>query len=308
MIRALAGMLLLVAAGGAAAQPVDDLERDDALALSAAWRLEAGNVRYCDLVAPQTGIQLEDTSVYADPALVRSTYGLVGDIYVGALAETGPGQKAGLRVNMTIAAIDGQDVSALPAPARADPFTRLHQVQDLLDAAAARDGAVSLTTADHRTFRVTAERACRVTVKVDDNQSYANATRDEIRIGRRYVDATGGDPDLVAALIAHEMAHALLNHQALIAASHRAIDVERRTEREADRLSVWLLANAGYPPEAASRLQRTVIVKLTGPLGLDPTHGSPRSRAALVDKETVEMRAAPDRNWMERFVRESRSR
>ncbi len=236
---------------------------------------------------------------------MRSTYGLTGDIYIGALAETGPGTKAGLAVNMTIAAIDGHVLAALPAPSRKNPFTRLHRVQDLLDDAAARDGTVALTPADHRTLRVTAVPACRVTVKVDDEQSYANATRDEIRLGRRYLDATGGDPALIAALLAHEMAHAVLNHQAQIAASHRAIDVVRRTEREADRLSVWLLANAGYPPEAASALQRTVIPRLTGPLGLDPTHGNWRERARLIDAEIATLKGAPDTDWKTRFRREN---
>ena len=202
-------------------------------------------------VARQTGIQLEDTAVYGDPALARRTYGLSGDIYIGALAANAPGANAGLLVNTTIIAIDGQALSALPAPARSDPFTRWHLAQAMLDDAAARDGAVDLTPsepgADHRVIHITAVPACRVTVKVDDRQNYASATRDEIRLGRHYLDAAHGDP----ALIAQEMAHTVLDRQSRIEASHKSFAVVRRTEYEADRLSVWLLANAGYPPTAA---------------------------------------------------------
>lgn len=45
-------LLLLACSSGVMAQPsdnpaVDDLERDDSLALSVAWRLQVGNARFC---------------------------------------------------------------------------------------------------------------------------------------------------------------------------------------------------------------------------------------------------------------------
>ena len=308
MMRVMA-LLLLASSSGVMAQSsdnqaVDDLERDDNLALSVAWRLQVGNERFCRHVARQTGIQLEDTAVYGDPALARSTYGLSGDIYIGALAANAPGANAGLSVNTTIIAIDGQALSALPAPARSDPFTRWQLAQAMLDDAAARDGVVDLTLFDHRVIHITAVPACRVMVKVDDQQNYASANRDEIRLGRHYLDAAHGDPTLIDALIAHEMAHTVLDHQSRIEASHKSLAVVRRTEHEADRLSVWLLANAGYPPEAAIALQRTVIAHLIGPFSIDPTHGGWRSRASRIEREIATLKTAPDTDWPHRFVPE----
>ena len=304
---ALAALLLcggLALADTSGAGPIDDLERDDSLVQSIAWQLQTGNARYCDHAAPMAGIQLEDAAVYDNPALARSTYGLSGDIYVGALAETGPGAAAGLSVNMTVVDIDGHPLAALAAPSRRNPFTRLSRAQAMLDEAAARTGAVELTIADGRAFRVKAIPACQVAFTVDDERSYANATRDDIRLGRRYIDAAHGDPALIAALMAHEMAHAVLDHQSQIIASNRAMSVVRRTEHEADRLSVWLLANAGYPPEAATDLQRDLIAHLLGPLGIDLTHGGWHDRAQRIAKEIVALRAAPDADWPHRFQRE----
>lgn len=298
-------LLLLLSGSVALAEPVDDLERDDSLALSIAWTLQTANARYCERVASSTGIQLEDAAVYDDPALARKTYGLAGDIYVGALAASGPGVSAGLSVNMTLAAISGHALAALPAPERHAPFTRLHQAQAMLDLAAERDGVVELTTADHHVFRVTAVPACAVSVKVDDEQNYANATRDEIRLGRRHLDLANGDTAVIAAMISHEMAHAVLDHQSQIAASRRSLPVIRRTEREADRLSVWLLANAGYPPEAALEFQRIVVAHFNGPLGIDPTHGNWRERSAIIEAEVAVLKSAPDADWRHRFRRET---
>lgn len=299
------GLGLLLLGSAAVAQPVDDLERDDSLAISIAWRLQTANAAFCARSLPATGIQLEDTAVYGDPALARSTYGLSGEIYIGALAQTGPGTAAGLTVNTTITAIDGQAMTALPAPSRHDPFERLRQAQALLDDAAARDRTVTLTTADRNDVQVTTVPACHVLVRIDDEKNYANATRDEIRLGRRHFDDAHGDPDLIAAMIAHEMAHAVLDHQSAVEASHRSLPVVRRTEREADRLSVWLLANAGFPPEAAIRFQQTVIAHYVGFLAFDPSHGSWRDRARVIAAEIATLKSAPDSDWAHRFRREA---
>ena len=134
--------------------------------------------------------------------------------------------------------------------------------------------------------------ACRVRVLVDDGKGYAVATRDEVHIGRRHFAETGGDEAIGAAMIAHELAHAMLDHEAELRVSHRDTAVVRRAEREADRLSVWLLANAGYDPAAALAFQRTVIARHNGFLTMDPTHGGWRERSRVIAAEIDAMNAA----------------
>ena len=112
-----------------------------------------------------------------------------------------------------------------------------------------------------------------------------------------------GDEPLIAAMIAHEMAHAVLDHQTRIEAAHRAVGVVRACEREADRLSIWLLAVAGYDPQAAPRM-----IARIGPgfqiLFPSASHGSWKGRVRDMTAEIATLHAAPDMDWRSRFRRE----
>ncbi len=304
----IAGQIAGMAAGPAMAQPVDDLERDDALVQGIAWRLQTANAAQCTRAGARTGhgtgIMLQDVATYADPALARRFYGLTGDIFVGALADAGPAARAGLAVNSTVAAIDGHPVGTMPPPPASSRFDRVNALQTLLDTPA-DPATVTLTTADGHTFALPAAPVCRFRVKVDDRRDYAETTRDEVHIGRRHLAYARGDTAVIAAMIAHEMAHAVLDHQSAIEAAAATpaatLATTRRTEREADRLSVWLLAQAGYPPEAAITFQRTVIARHAGPLTTDKTHGPWQTRARVIAEEIGVMDGAPDRDWAQRF-------
>jgi hypothetical protein len=74
-------------------------------------------------------------------------------------------------------------------------------------------------------------------------------------IGIDFPAFTYDEPEF-AALVAHELAHNVLGHDAWLDANGRSRLHVRRTEREADRLMPWLLANAGYDPAAAARFWR----------------------------------------------------
>lgn len=304
MIRAGLALLALLGATAAPAQPVDDLQRDDSAALSWLWRLSHASAGQCAESAPMTGLQIEDSAVFADPALAERAYGLAGPIFVGAIAEDSPGAAAGLQVNLALSAIAGQRLADLPPPDAKHPFARQHQVQDLLDTAAARDGSVRLTASDGREFMVTAAPACQVSITVDDGRNYARERAGAIHLGRNHIAETAGHPEWLAAMIAHEMAHAVLNHQAVIAAAHGHTRTVRATEHEADRLSVWLLARAGIDPTAAIGFMRGVIARHNGFLVIDPTHGGWRERVAIIEAEIAVMRSAPDLDWNKRFRRE----
>ena len=118
-----------------------------------------------------------------------------------------------------------------------------------------------------------------------------------MRYQRRALEA------MIAAVLAHELAHAALDHETLLGPGKRSTEAVRRTEREADRLSVWIMANAGYPPEAALRM-----IRLIQPRGLlvipGATHGKASTRAREMAAEIAVMRAQPDTNWALRFRRE----
>ncbi|WP_225207476.1 PDZ domain-containing protein [Novosphingobium huizhouense] len=292
---------VLLAAAPACARPLDDLQQADAVVQTVGWRLSHANARYCTRAAPAIGLILQDAQTFEDPAGARAAYGLAGDIAVAAVAEGGPAAQAGLEANDTVLAIAGAPVAA-PPPTRKDRWARVLALQSRLEDTVAQAGKVTLALAGARTVEVRGQPACRVRFMLDDGGGNASSSRDDVRIGRGLFDSARGDEALVAAVAAHELAHAVLDHQSTLEAND-ALAVVRRTEREADRLSVWLLANAGYPPEAGARLAREVLSRkefLIAPA----SHGGWRSRAADMTAEQAAMAAAPDRDWQRRFRRE----
>lgn len=284
----------------AAAQPVDDLQQDDAQVQTIGWRLSHANAPYCARGAPGIGLLLGDVQTFADPAVARAVYGLTGDIAVAAVAVGGPAEAAGLAANAVVLAVDGEPVG--PAP-RQGSWDRVWALQSRLEQAAAQGGKVALSLDGGRVVTVPAAPSCGVRFILDDAKDNAGATRSQVRIGREALDQLGGDEAMIAAVLAHELAHAALDHETLLGPGKRPTAAVRRTEREADRLSVWIMANAGYPPEAALTMIRRI-----GPRGLlvipGASHGKASTRAREMAAEIAVMRAQPDTNWALRFRRE----
>lgn len=290
----------LAFAAPCAAQPVDDLQQADALVQTIGWKLSHANARFCPHGAPGIGLLLGDVQTFADPALARQAYGLSGDVAVAAVAAGSPAEAAGLAANVVVTAVDGVPIG--PAP-RKGSWDRVWALQSRLEQAAARDGKVSLTLASGRVVTVDGVPSCAVRFILDDAKDNAGATRSQVRIGREALDQLGRDEAMVAAVLSHELAHAALDHETLLGPGRRPAAAVRSTEREADRLSVWIMANAGYPPEAALRM-----IRLIQPRGLlvipGPSHGKASTRAKDMAAEIAVMRAQPDLDWAQRFRRE----
>lgn len=298
---AAAGLALALAlASPSAAQPVDDLQAADARVQSIGWRLSHANARQCQRGTPGIGLLLGDVQTFNDPAAARAAYGLSGDIAVTAVAADGPAATAGLAANRTITAVAGEAIG--PPPPRGS-WDRVWALQTRLEQTAAQTGEVTLKLADGRVVTVKAAPSCGVRFFLDDDSDDAGATRTHVRIGRRMLARLGQNEAQVAALLAHELAHAALDHESVLGPGNRPVAAVRRTEREADRLSVWILANAGYDPAAAPQMVRRISPH--GPfVAAAPTHGKGSTRAALITAEIAAMNAAPDRDWATRFRRE----
>lgn len=300
LMRAALALLMAALAAPAAAQPVDELQQDDALVQTIGWRLSHANARFCARGAPGIGLLLGDAQTFADPALAREVYGLGGDVAVAAVAAGSPAADAGLAANMVVTAVAGVPIGSAP---RRGNWERVWTLQSRLEQAAATIGAVSLTLEDGREVKVRAAPSCAVRFILDDGKDNAIATRSLVRIGRESLDQLGRDEAMIAAVLAHELAHAALDHETVLGSGRRSTAAVRRTEREADRLSVWIMANAGYPPEAALTMIRRI-----GPRGLlvipGASHGKASTRAKEMAAEIAVMRAQPDLDWALRFRRE----
>ena len=295
-----AALLVAVPALAEPAQPtlrvqIEALQALDARVQSVGWRLVSGNAPYCREVAPRIGLTLFDAAGFADPAAVRAALALPGDIAVEAVAADSPAARAGLRPGQALRAVAGQAVAALPAAGPSD-YARLVDLHERIDATLSATGKIAVTDDAGADIAMTGEPACVTRFELLSAGSEAAADGKRVVIGRKLVEALPPDPlrgdELLAAALAHELAHNLLGHRARLAASGRSWGNIKATEREADRLAPWLLANAGYDPQAAVRFFERWGPNFDHGLFATPDHDGWKTRVRTVSAEIATLRSA----------------
>ncbi|MGV2494733.1 PDZ domain-containing protein [Pelagerythrobacter aerophilus] len=314
MIRAAPALALLLAlAQPALAGPREEsavaalaaLQQSDARLLAVGWRLATGNAAYCSDARPAIGLLLQDMAGYAEPETMRKAAGIAGPIAVQAVAPGSPAEAAGLRANDEIVAIDGTVVAALPA-AEEEDWRRLTRLHDAIGSSLAADGKVLVTLFDRGEVTLKGVPACPGRFEIIGGDGAA-AEGKRVVIGRKFVGLSYPEDEFAAA-IAHEFAHNLLRHRVWLDTHGRKWKNVRATEREADRMMPWLLANAGYDPAAALRFMRRWGPDHGGGLFRKRTHEGWDERAETVEAEIALVQAvrAPDgrADWSRHFVRE----
>jgi len=266
-------------------------------------RLAVGGLDLCAGQEWLPGFAVHDLVQY--PPRVRDAasraFGLDRGPGVLALAAGGAAERAGLRPDDILLALDGR-----PPPRTrlaGDSFAEGERVLDALDSAFA-DGRADLLVqrgAERLTIMVVAERGCASRFHL------VAGSRVNARANGRYVEITVGaalyarDDDELAAIIAHEFAHNILGHRTRLDTARvargflgnfgRNARQIRATEVEADRFSIYLLERAGYDPRGAVRFWSRL-----GPRGLDlfgtPTHPDWRRRIQSFEEEIAAIAAA----------------
>jgi hypothetical protein len=219
------------------------------------WRLARGNIGFCPKVVPSVGLQLQDMASYGAPAIARKALGLTGDFAVQTAARGSPAALAGeVTRNREITLLERMDPNSWPA-GKAMDWQRLVWAHDHIEAMLAEHGGVTITFADGGTVRLQPVEVCATRFELMGEGDKAVADGARVVIGIDFPAFAYDEPEF-AALVAHELAHNVLGHDAWLDANGRSRRHVRRTEREADRLMPWLLANAGYDPAAAARFWR----------------------------------------------------
>jgi beta-barrel assembly-enhancing protease len=233
------------------------------------YRLAARNAGWCDRRAPQLGWILGDRRLY--PAALwpgaRAAYNAsdADAPFVAALVPGGPADRAGLNVGDSL---DPPGI-ALSASAAA-PHARIDAVEQWVSSRGARIEVRLSVNGKMRSIEP--EPGCYGDFRVEATAAL-NAAADGrlIKIPAGLAALFPRDDEL-AAVVAHELAHNILSHRDRLDAagvppdrrrlSKRDQEQIRMTEVDADALSVWLLAGAGYDPNAAlsmwDRLARTL--------------------------------------------------
>jgi len=296
----LAAALAFGLAGAAQAGPAEDeaglaaLRAADTRLAAIAYRLTVANAALCAVTAPVTGLRLHAAAQYNArfrAAAVR-LFGLGDGPAILAVAPDSPAEAAGLRAGDWLVAIgDGAVAASTTADAAATG----------LEAALAR-GPVDVTVVrDGRrlTVPLVGRTGCAADVVLNTAGGFnAEADGRRILIGAGLASYVASD-DEFAAVVGHELAHNALGHRARLdaeGAGHglsrmvgRGAALVRRTEREADYLSLYLMARAGYDVHAASAFwSRFGREHGPGPFGTSD-HPSWRKRTRDLDRAAGEI-------------------
>jgi len=286
-------MLLPEAAVPRQAASVDlfALRNQEELVLTVGNRLAVAAADACSRQAPGIGIAIHDLQQYSfsyrDAA--QQMFARADLPAILAVAGGGRADRAGIRAGDGVVAVNGDPV----APATADGLGRVEQVLQRTERAAAT-GSVRL-----RLWRDGAEierafvppPACAVRFQVrPDNALDAQTNGWLIEVTTRLADFVQG-PDELAAVLAHELAHVVLNHRSRI--GRVGAGQSRVAELDADRLGVRLAFRAGFRPEAAAAFWRRMRERGgAGPSGLG-RHPADRERIRMVDAALRELEGAP---------------
>lgn len=214
------------------------------------WQLARGNVAFCRKVVPSIGLQLQDMASYGEPAIARAALGLTGDFAVQTAARGSPSALSGAFTrNREINALGQMDPNIVPAGAAMD-WQRLVTAHNHVDKLLSQQGSLAVSFADGSQAQAEAVMVCNTRFELLGAGDTAVADGARVVIGIDF-PAFAYDEPVFAGVVAHELAHNVLGHDAWLDRNGRSRKHVRRTEREADRLMPWLLANAGYDPAAA---------------------------------------------------------
>jgi hypothetical protein len=271
------------------------------------WQLAAGNAGFCPKVVPAIGLQLQDMASYGAPQIARTALGLKRDFAVQTAARGSPAALSGAFTrNREITALDRFDPNTWPSGSAMD-WQRLVRAHDHIDAMLTEHGGIAITFADGSEARLQPAQVCATRFELMGEGLTAVADGSRVVIGIEHPGLAYAEPEL-AALVAHELAHNVLGHDAWLDRHGRSGRHVRRTEREADRLMPWLLANAGYDPSAATRFWRQWGSKHDAGLRLRLGHDGWDERAEFVSAEVpliADLIAREGRaDWSRHFRRE----
>ena len=265
---------------------LDVFQRKEDILFRIGYRLASKNAEFCERTLPSVGLLLHDAAAYGDPGSVRRNFKLAGDIGVQSVAPGSPADFAGIRQNDTLIAISGRDIAQRWKPVK----PAWQRAQDLRQALEERLAAhpVEIAWIDQagtsRTVALTAEPVCATRFELLTSSDKASADGERVLVGENFPGFAYAEDEL-AAVVAHEMAHNLLGHLAIFETTGRKRSLVRLSERDADRLMPWLLANAGYDPTAAARFMRRWGPRHGGWIFRKRTHDGWDERVEFIEAE-----------------------
>ncbi len=271
-----------------------------------AYRLTTANAALCDRLQPQLGLPIHALTQYGATARpnARAVFGFESAVGVEGVVTGGPAARGGVRANDSIVAIDGHAQPGLSSGTQG-PADRDAAEAQIANAAPNRPVTLSVSRNGGRLdLAVTPVPGCRSRFEILLGSGLgASADGAIVQIGERYFQDY--DDAEIAVVVSHELAHNILRHRArldaakvktgLLAELGRNGRLIRETEDDADRLGIYLLANAGYDPMAAPTFWRTKGGDIDGGVFRSRTHASSRARADVLETVARQIAATKTR-------------
>ncbi|MBD8700972.1 peptidase M48 family protein [Sphingomonas sp. CFBP 13714] len=307
----LAGTTTAPAAAPAQAPPrafFEALRAADLRLATIGYRLTSANAALCDRLQPQIGMPIHALNQYSAEARPNAigVFGFETRLGVEAVVADGPAARAGVRSGDSIQLLAGKRQPGIGAADTAEtPADR--DAAEALIAAQPPGAPIAMTVLrDGRavTVSIPAVAGCRSRFEILLGSGLdASADGAVVQIGEKYFE--GYSDAEIAVIVAHELAHNILRHRdrldaakisrGLMAELGRNGRLIRQTEDEADRLSVYLLANAGYDPRSAPQFWREKGGTIDGGLFRSRTHASSKARATALDAVVQDIARRPER-------------
>lgn len=258
------------------------LRDQDQRVATIAYRLATRNVSGCKKRRAWSGFVIHEPGQYA-PGVRKTAIAVFAfgeHPAVLAVVEGSPAARAGLKQDDQIIAINGKPVAS--SNGGKAKYTGVAIVKEML-ASATEQGAITLQTSRGQRV-IGSDPGCISDVEIVPGRKLnAHADGEIAQLSSAVVNETANDDEL-AFVIAHELAHNILEHPQQLATGKRTIARVRETEIEADRMALSLMKQAGYDPGAAARFWARFGAKTGFGIFSTGTHMRTKERVAFLQR------------------------
>jgi beta-barrel assembly-enhancing protease len=289
-------MAMLLACGAASAAPAPEqlaayraLVAQDLRLATVGHRLASANSTFCQRRERNPGWVLHDEKQYPDREIARAAFALRHPVAVSSVVAGSEAERRGIKAGDGLVAINGDVLNIHDEIRHKQSAERIENIEIGMRRALETGGAVQLmleTDSGRTAVALNPPAICKSRFWVDARSNLdAGADGDGVRITEGMMVFVGSDDNQLAAVVAHELAHNLLGHRERLSNTKRRTREILATEIEADRLSVWLMANAGFDPAGALRFAERYGRKTGLGIFSDGTHLRWKSRRKLMQAE-----------------------
>lgn len=260
------------------------------------WRLAVANAALCDRTEAGLGLQLHTLDQFDDSSrnAAQRHFGFATPVAVEGVFAGSPAERAGIRGDDSLVRVGRIDIAAIAG--KSGTTQRLVAAQLAIASLPENQPVEIEVLRAGATIKAVVQpvRACRSRFELRLAQDYnASADGAMVQISARFLETYSEEQ--VAAAVAHEFSHNILHHRdrleargvdfGLLSGFGANVKYFRETELRADLLSVYLLANAGYPPRASIAFWRSFGPSKAGGIFRSRSHPHWRDRVATLERE-----------------------